>query len=310
MNKTKLVIVVLCAYLLTAGLVSAEILEPAPVAGYSPNFADPQPITGGGVAPWPSLTKDANRLIRWQGWLDVDAFSVSVLNQIQRQVDDGKIGIGTFTLKEPTIAAAILKAANCNPTFKANKNLEGEGESFKDGKIKLYVWLYRHNFAGTGLYQLYISAKGKMLIGSEFKQVTIQRSHKDGQSLHYEFGSDPNCLIVEQCDVIVDIEIWRGAVVRVDETGAIKVVGNEAGVITLDGEVKRVPMTDWERAPSLEGNPHYNPQKATGPAFVEPLDRVVKINENAAQVRTGVIQTGAGGRVRTIDPYTYHAPQK
>jgi len=281
--------------------------EPAPVAGYSPNFADPQPITG---TPLATLTEDANRLVRWQGWLDVDAFSTSVLNQMQKQLEDGIIEVGAFTIAEPAIAAAVNKAASCNNAFVMNENLnEGNGESFQED-IKLYCWLYRHNFVDTGLYQLYISAKGRILIGKEPRQITFKdppRPHRDIQSLAYEFGPNTPGQIEryeKEYPVFADIEIWRGAVVRVDSTGAINIVGNEAGAVTVEG-VAEAPMSEWERAPSLEGNPHYNPKCATGAAFVEPLDRVERIDGNDAQVRTGSVQKER--RVRTVPVYRYRA---
>ena len=304
----KLMMSALCACLLSlvAGIASAQyrlpsqpqrmVPEPAPVAGYSPNFAAPQPITG---KPLATLTTDANRLIRWQGWLDVDAFSTSILNQMKKQLDDGLIEAGTFTITEPAIAAAVKKAS-CSPTFVMNENLcEGMGESFQ-GDIKLYVWLYRHNFADTGLHQLYISAKGKMLIGRDLG--TVPSPHRDIQSLGYEFG--PNGVNSFQCGVYADIEIWRGAVVRVDATGAMVVVGNEAGAVTPCG-VEEAPMSEWERAPSLENNPHYNPKRATGAAFVEPLDRKIRINANDVQVTTGSVQKE--GRVNTVPVFRYRA---
>jgi len=305
MNKmTKRMIAALCVCFLLAGSVSAQLQrmvpEPAPVAGYSPNFASPQPITG---KPLATLTADANRLVRWQGWLDIDAFSTSVLNQMQKQVNEGDIEVGTFTLTEPAVAAAVnkAKAASCNNTFRMNKNLKegGPGESFQ-GKVTLYCWLYRHNYVDTGLYQLYISAKGKILIGEDYSKKP--QSHWDIQSLSYEFGPDMSSGIM--CPVIADIEIWRGAVVRVDATGAISIVGNEAGAVTRDG-VEEAPMSGWERAPSLENNPHYKPKRATGAAFVEPLDRTVRINQNDVQVRTGSVQTER--RVNTVPVYRYRA---
>ena len=294
----------LCACFLLAGSVSAQwqrmVPEPAPVAGYSPNFASPQPITG---KPLATLTEDANRLIRWQGWLDVDAFSTSVLNQMQKQVHDGVIEIGSFTTIEPGVDAAVTKAkaASCNKTFRMNRNLreDGAGETFQ-GKVTLYCWLYRHNYVDTGLYQLYISVKGKMLIGEECCE--IKEPHWDIQSLAYEFGPDLASKVL--CPVIADVEIWRGAVVRVDSSGAINIVGNEAGAVTREG-VEEVPMALWERAPSLENNPHYNPKRATGAAFVEPLNRKVTIPENAVQARSGSVQMEQ--RVKVVPYYKYRA---
>jgi len=325
----------ICATLLTAGTVSAQLLRhksaPAPasqaqtmwatqsphppfpvvrtpVAGYSPNFAAPQPATKA------TLERDANRLIRWQGWLDVDAFSVSILNQMQKQSEGAPNRFfGSYTITEPVILEAVLKAKANNPTFEMNPNLEeGNGEHFI-GTPTLYVWTYRHNFADKGLYQLYVSAKGKIDLGTEivwqpWQDPDTPVRHKDIQSLAYEFGDDS--LIAggsgstpREVRVIADIEIWRGAVARVDAQGILDVVGNEAGVVTLDGAVEEEPMSRWERAPSLINNPNYDPRRATGAAFVEPLERAITIPGNTLQSRAGDVQR----RVNTNTPFRFRS---
>ena len=107
--------------------------EPAPVAGFSPNFADPQPITG---KPLATLEEDANRLVRWQGWLDIDAFSTSILNQIKKKLDDGDIQVGSLTIAERAIAEAVTNATKCDKTFQVNEKLfEEDGVSF-EGSVK------------------------------------------------------------------------------------------------------------------------------------------------------------------------------
>ena len=129
----------------------------------------------------------------------------------------------------------------------------------------------------------------------------------DIQSLDYEFGFDVTgcgAVITGRGPEIVCVEIWRGAVVRVDPTGAITFVGNEAGAKTPH-EIEALPISKWERAPSLIDNPHYVPKKATGAGFVEPLDRTVIIPGNAVQTRTGSVQME--GRVNTVTPYRYRA---
>jgi len=317
----------ICACLLAAGTASAQLFQKkaksvpqtqsqtvwtqqsphppnptvrTPVAGYSPNFAAPQPATKA------TLTADANRLIRWQGWLDVDAFSISVLNQMQKQLGNA-IEVGSFTIDgEPAIAEAVVKAKLADPTFEVNPNLY-EGANF-EGTPKLYVWTYRHNFTDTGLYQLYVSAKGKMDIGEGWKTpppYVIPVRHEDIQSLAYEFGADDSDGVQpppKRVPVIVDVEIWRGAVARVNARGELEVVGNEAGVVTIDGSVvERLPLSDWERAPSLICNPNYDPRLATGAAFVEPLERALTIRENTVQKQAGDVQS----RVRTITPFRY-----
>ena len=274
-----------------------------PVAGYSPNFAAPQPAT------MATLTPDANRLIRWEGWLDVDAFSVSVLNQMQKTLESGvNTYTGSFDISEPAIAEAVLKAKASDPTFVMNPNLEKDAGAYfeKVSTPTLYVWTYRHNFADKGLYQLYVSVKGKMDIGTALRPWTRDWTvpHNDIQSLNYEFGGDGTggTAGIEECAVIVDIEIWRGAVVELDATGAIAVVGNLAEVIVnYEGKVEAAPMSDWERAPSLVCNPNYNPKAATGAAFVEPLERAISIRENAIQKQAGDVQK----RVNTVTPFRY-----
>jgi hypothetical protein len=139
--------------------------------------------------------------------------------------------------------------------------------------------------------------------------------YQDIQSLVYEFddnggteGSSSQRPVVET--VFADVEIWRGAVARVNAKGELEVVGNEAGAIPViferdpdTGKVAAVvvppeplPMSDWEIAPSLKGNPNYNPMAATGAAFVEPLERAISIGENDVQKRAGDVQK----RVRTF----------
>jgi hypothetical protein len=288
-----------CAYLLTAGIAPAQ----TSVAGFSPNFADPQPVVKGAT-----LTEDANRLIRWQGWMDVDAFSASVLEQMQKQLENGGIETGKFTLAERSVFDAVQEAKAKDTSFVMNDRLSAEGESITD--VKLYVWTYRHNFTDTGLYQLYVSAKAKVLIGKGYGrgpgQSPVAVRHKDIQSLGYEFGSDGVSGGGDGEVVVADryatIEIWRGAVVRVNAKGVIEVVGNEAGAVTIDGGVEKAPIVAWERAPSLEGKPSYDPKAATGAEYVLPLDHEVKVPvENSVQKRAGDVQ--AEKRVQTVSPF-------
>ena len=276
-----------------------------PVAGYSPNFAAPQPAT------MATLERDANRLIRWEGWLDVDAFSVSILNQMQKQLEaDVNTFTGSFTLSDPAIAAAVLKEKTSDPTFEMNPNLEVGVNFERTPTPQLYVWTYRHNFTDSGLYQLYVSVKGKIDIGTSWLRGVDREQilHKDIQSLNYEFGSDGsnNRPWEKQLPVFADIEIWRGAVAKVNAKGGLEIVGNEGGVIPNypdynEETVQAAPMVDWERAPSLLGNHNYNPQCATGAAFVEPLERAISINANKDQKRAGDVQK----RVRTVTPFRY-----
>jgi len=275
----------LCAHLFVAGTVSAQPLTPRYSAGLSPNLADPHPKT------WATLTPNANRLIRWEGWLDVDAFSISVLAQMQKQLGT-TIDIGKYTIDEPSIAGAVAKVKKdpCTTEFEVNPALYEEGESF-EGYVKLYVWTYRHNYTDKGLYQLYVSARGKMYLGRALKPVPAELvRHKDIQALGYEFGGDGSKdNPPEWQDVYADVEIWRGAVVEVSSKGEIKMVGNEAGVQVAHA-VEENPMSDWERAPSLIGNKSYNPKDANGAPYWNPLDHPVKIDENLHQKRPGDAQ--------------------
>ena len=321
-KATLMVAALVCAYTLTAGIASAQkpkyFVKSAPssqtmwaqqsptppyptvrtpVAGYSPNLAAPQPATKA------TLETSANRLIRWEGWLDVDAFSISILNQMQKQLGKG-IEVGSYTLSEPAVAAAVAKAKACDPTFEMNENLR-VGVNFESTPT-LYVWTYRHNFADKGTYQLYVSAKGKMDIGTSWYDQEERIPHKDIQSLNYEFSGDGSSISSVERPVFADIEIWRGAVVEVDRTGVMTIAGNLGGVVPnypnyTPSAVVEAPMSDWEHAPSLICNPNYNPKAATGAAFVEPLERAISIRENSVQKEAGDVQQ----RVRTITPFRY-----
>ena len=348
MKKATLIVAALiCAYLFPSGIASAQIFHKkvlvtpqmrssaqttwtlqsptppfpvvrTPVAGYSPNFAAPQPATK------ELLKTDANRLIRWQGWLDVDAFSVSILNQMQKRIG-ADIQLGSYTIEEPAVSRAVAKAMAENPTFRVNPNLEiGNGQPFEGGKATLYVWTYRHNFTDKGLYQLYVSVRGIMDIGDEYREFPPKQVlHNDIQSLYYEFGNlGPYGTGGEWVTVYADIEIWRGVVVHVDHTGRLIVAGTESlgkdWALPEDGEVpgglvplnegpyvhvpvNPAPVSEWERAPALICNPNYNPQCATGAAFVEPLERALSIKENTIQKQAGNVQK----RVNTVTPFRY-----
>ena len=311
-KATLFAVALVCATLLAVDIASAQ-----PVAGFSPNLADPQPTTSA------TLTEEANRLIRWQGWLDVDAFTSSVLGQMQKQLGNG-IEVGKFTIAEHSIRVAVEAAEKNDRNFKMNRNLEiGQGEVFSEAP-KLYVWTYRHNYTDTGLYQLYISVKGKMLIGTGLRpgpgSPPLPVRHKDIQSLNYEFGKDGSTDGRDgepvPTEIYADVEIWRGAVVRVNASGRIALVGNEAGVETLDGGVSEAPISDWERAPSLEGNPNYNPKNAAGAAYVEPLERGIAIESNNVQKATGSVPKASGdrwqdaqeqGRVNTVPNFRFRS---
>ena len=279
MKKATLIAGALVCAFVIAGTASAQtktVVQPprTPVAGYSPKLAYPQPATRAILSP------DANRLIRWQGWLKVDAFSISVLEQMQKQLGNS-IEVGTFTIAEPAIADAVRKAIIQDHAFLVNENLSLDQGEYLSGPLTLYIWTYRHNYSDSGLYQLYVSVKGQVLIGQKVTRIPPQTQHWDIQSLGYEFGGT----WVE--DVYADVEIWRGAIVRVNAKGEITMVGNEAGAIPLVGSAEGAPMSEWEVAPSLRGNPNFSPRAALGAGVVAPLDRAIRIPENSVQKATG-----------------------
>ena len=317
---TLFVAALVCACILTAGTASAE--SPTGYsAGLSPNLVNPLPNNKKATPP-PKLDAGANRLIRWQGWQDVDAFSASVLEQMQRQVNAGELAVGTFTMDEPSIAAAVSKAqvggssvavgtctSRCGvktavskaqaaiPGFEVNPKLKEDGESFA-GDVTLWVWTYRHNYTDTGLYQLYVSVTGKILIGKGWiaKSWSEEILHNDIQSFRYEFG--PGFVkggenLIEQ-DIYAEVEIWRGAVAEVNARGELTVVGNEGGVETPES-VEAAPIAAWEVAPSLIGNPTYNPKAATGPKYAHPADHIYTVRKLAGDVQATTPQ-----RVRTL----------
>jgi len=198
-----------------------------------------------------------------------------------------------------------------------NPNLKGDGEELTGAKF--YVWLYRHNYTDTGLYQLYVSVKGEMLIGSSYKPGPIppgkEKPHRDIQALGYEFGrnpgDNPDPVPGVRRDIDVPVEIWRGAVVRVNARGGIEVVGNEAGVVAIDDKgsvtgVESAPVSAWEVAPPLQDNkgndinPHYKPKNATGAGYVLPEDRKELIPRAAGDVQKE-------GKVKTYSPFRYRA---
>ena len=295
--KQTLFAIALVGAFLVAGTASAQ-----PVAGFSPSLADPQPVTNN------FLAEDANRLIRWQGWLDVDAFSASVLEQMQKQLETGAIQLGEFKRNDPSVIAIDRDGNNAKSSLPETFSLDPK-------RAKFYVWLYRHNYTDTGLYQLYVSIK-------EPGSGTVPQGHpyRDIQSLGYEFGPPS----FSDGKSGIDIEIWRGAVVRVNARGAlVKVgvegwdnrdfgtIGNVAGVIpgttqdmSKEEDVKAAPVSDWERAPKLpaDWNPiggKYIPTDATGPEYVEPLERATL--DKDGNVITYINEEDGKEYVRTIE---------
>ena len=329
------------AVLFTAGLASA-VSPTGYSAGLSPNLVNPLPDNRK-ANPQPVLAVDANRLIRWQGWLDVDAFAASLLEQMQEMVNDGTIPLGTYTVEEPSIGAAVLKAkmGGCDvvttcasrccfgstvkkctpglPGFEMNPNLEpgGPGESF-NGCVKVYVWTYRHNYTDKGRYQLYISVRGEMEIGTVCVPPGDEPPppHRDIQSLNYEFGPGfyGESRYYPPRPLFAEVEIWRGAVVAVDTDGrltdcfdangvartAVTVPGvatYDAGVEMIDYAGNPLPplavqpplpvpaVSVWELAPSLIGNPTYKPLSATGPRYAHPADHTIQVKKLAGDVQ-------------------------
>ena len=142
--------------------------------------------------------------------------------------------------------------------------------------------------------------------------------HKDIQSLNYEFGAGDSYGAGGDnriWDIYTDVEIWRGAVARIDTDGALDVVGNEGKVNTGMSDdpegyvVEADPIAAWEIAPRLIDNSgasinaRYNPKSATGADYAHPLDRAIKIGANENQKRTGDVQKER--RVRTFSTFGF-----
>jgi hypothetical protein len=202
-----------------------------------------------------------------------------------------------------------------------NPNLElcGQGESFS-GCVKVYVWTYRHNYGDRGRYQLYISVRGDMLIGTGLLPPDDNGTpilHRDIQSLNYEFGpgrSAAGYIQYPPQPIYAEVEIWRGAVVAVDSNGRLidcfdangvaRTAAAVPGVATYDAGVEMIDyagnplpalavqpplpvpaVSVWEPAPSLIGNPTYKPMSATGPRYAHPADHTIQVQKLAGDVQ-------------------------
>jgi hypothetical protein len=138
--------------------------------------------------------------------------------------------VKTYSIEE-AIDAKIIKAEYVDKD--GYLDLDKYAQNFK-----LRVWTYRHNYTDTGLYQLYVS--GEFQLDSD--KLTVRKIRKgyrvpplkDIQALQYEFDEpqvvEGNDIIVDVEDVVkepIDVQIWRGVVVRVNARGEVTVVGIE-----------------------------------------------------------------------------------
>ncbi|GHT46946.1 hypothetical protein FACS189454_08870 [Planctomycetales bacterium] len=288
--------------------VSAEEFDGAdpatPVAGITKQVT-PQPQTRA------LLDKDANRNIRWEPWEYRSAFSASVLEQIQELINNGGITLGkVYANESDDLRKAIEKGAKDGiPELREawehkNKELDLDkvipSESKKN--FKLRVFLYRHNYTDTGLFQLYVSASYTFGYTTETPAVKgSQDTFKDIQGLQYEFddpNSDPGEKGSEK-SATQEITLWRGVVVRVDATGKVTNVagdipGVQVGAFNKDGvwtkvDVKADSFADWELAPVLRDRAAYAPNNVKDHVYVHPKDRLKPDNKLAAEDDASVL---------------------
>jgi hypothetical protein len=292
-KATLFVAIALFSATLVAGaqFVSAEELDGAlpatPVAGLTKQ-ENPQPQTRA------LLTTDANRNIRWQPWEYRSAFSASVLEQIQKSINDGVIKLGVASIYEnETLYKAVKEGAD--------KGIPALDDAFRTKKIdldkmnenknfKLAVYTYRHNYADTGLFQLYVS--GTIEVNNKIPKK--EYPFKDIQAIQYEF-EDPDS--IEGLRASQKITLWRGAVVRVNAEGIVEnVAGSIAGVNVgafddagkwVRAEVNKEPFADWELASILKRDA-YNPENPDRPPYVHPSDRLDKVEKLANEAGLGV----------------------
>ncbi|MDR1485167.1 MAG: hypothetical protein LBT09_10130 [Planctomycetaceae bacterium] len=253
------------------------------------------------------LTTDANRNIRWQPWKYRSAFSASVLEQLQKSINDGTIELGEISIYESDAVEAAVKEgyqkgiAILEEARRTKKLDLSKGENFK-----LAVYTYRHNYADTGLFQLYVS--GTVTFSDPGKRGEKRREYpfKDIQALQYEF-EDPDYVPGKSKDEgnSVTITLWRGVVVRVNAEG---IVTNTAGTIAgvnvgafveekdkdgkvvakwVKAEVNAVPFADWELASVLKRDA-YDPANPDRPTYVHPSDRLESVKKLADEAGLGV----------------------
>ncbi|MDR2345624.1 MAG: hypothetical protein LBE18_06125 [Planctomycetaceae bacterium] len=258
---------------------------------------DPQPKTKA------LLTKDANRNIRWQPWEYRNAFSASVLEQLQKGINDGTIPLGEICIYESdTIEAAVKEGAKKGIQVLEDARRTKKLDLSKGKDFKLAVYTYRHNYADAGVFQFYVSGTVTFYENSPPNK---QYPFKDIQAIQYEFD-DPDYTTAAPPEVTTTITLWRGAVVRVNAEGIVtNTAGSIAGVkvgtfveekdndgkpITkwVAAEVNAVPFADWELA-SVLPREAYDPAKAVDrPDYVHPADRIEKVEKLADEAGLGV----------------------
>ncbi|MDR2117894.1 MAG: hypothetical protein LBP87_16085 [Planctomycetaceae bacterium] len=266
---------------------------------------DPQPATAASLVipdlndtvepdQFKTLNANGNRLIRWQSWLYRDAFSVSVLTQLQQGIKDKKIDLG-ITANTKEVADKLAEILAKDPNAKL--------VSIDTSKFELALWLYRHNHSDSGLYQLIVD--GSVLLKVETllpRDETYKKVYWDIQALDYEFGDD---ISADKSGFVrrvgeFPVTLFRGAVVAVDEEGVVtNVAGSIAGVQSTGGEgvetvgnrakhtannlvaVNKAPFAEWEYCPKLP-NGNYNPANDLDrPKYIHPNDRSFDFAKNS-----------------------------
>ncbi|MDR0705283.1 MAG: hypothetical protein LBF88_09885 [Planctomycetaceae bacterium] len=316
--RKKIVLTALCAVFAVSFATSAfagrhHHATPAPAPVVNPrtpvanlNYQnDPQPATAASLVipdlkdtvepdQFRTLNANGNRLIRWQSWLYRDAFSVSVLTQLQQGIKDKKIELGvTEGTKEVAEKLAEIQA----------KDPQAKLLSIDTSKFELALWLYRHNHTDAGLYQLIVD--GTVILKVETllpRDESYKKVYWDIQALDYEFGDN---LLVDKSGLVrrigeFPITLFRGAVVAVDAEGIVtNVAGSIAGVQSTGGEgvevvgarakhtadnpvaVNKTPFAEWEYCPELP-NGNYNPANDLDrPKYIHPNDRSFEFAKNS-----------------------------
>ncbi|MDR1479144.1 MAG: hypothetical protein LBJ00_09395 [Planctomycetaceae bacterium] len=266
-----------------------------PVAGITKQ-ENPQPKTRA------LLHENAKREIRWQPWEYRNAFSASVLEQIQKSINEGKIKLGEVNISEnDTLFDAVEKGSDLRIPALVEAYNSRKLDLSKGKNFKLAVYTYRHNYADTGLFQLYVS--GTVTFDTTEKDPPEQgKEHPfmDIQALQYEF-EDPDYTSGKpgkSRHASQTVTLWRGAVVRVNAEGTVEnvagsIAGVNVGAFDKDGkwikaEVNQDPFADWELASVLKRDA-YDPAMAVDrPDYVHPSDRIKKIEKVANEAGLGV----------------------
>jgi hypothetical protein len=315
--RKKIVLTALCAVLAvslsTLAAFAGHHTKPAPAPVVNPrtpvanlNYQnDPQPATAAPLVipdlkdtvepdQFRTLNANGNRLIRWQSWLYRDAFSVSVLTQLQQGIKDKKIELG-ITEATPEVADKIEEIQAQCPRATDFKLDEASLANFQ-----LSLWLYRHNHTDAGLYQLIVSGEVTLWATVPGGTEEIPRAFWDIQGLDYEFGDICGDCRTRMGRKAFTVKLFRGVVVAVDAEGIVtNVDGSIAGVQSTGGNgvdtvggrakhvagnpvaVKKAPFVDWEYCPALP-NGNYNPANDLDrPRYIHPNDREFEFAKNS-----------------------------